>query len=117
MIDSSTLSRIVSYSVGKFVLVCCADSSVHLGLLVPSDLAKKTSFFEVDNDLGFSFDDLGVYSDQMLFIFTLESELLSIPYDQVDRVITFTGSCIDSHNKFYVEPNEFLNEFKLYMSV
>ncbi|AFQ20083.1 hypothetical protein V5R22_32680 (plasmid) [Bacillus thuringiensis] len=117
MVSPSCLSGIVSSSLGKFVLVSCIDSSVHLGLLVPSDLAKKTSFFKVENDFGFSLDDLGVYSDQMLFIFTLESVLISIPYDQVDRVITFTGSCIDHYNKFYVEPNEFLNEFKLYMSV
>lgn len=117
MICPSTLSRIVSSSAGKFVLVCCVDSSVHLGLLVPSDLARKTSFCEVDSDLELSFDDLGVYSDQLLFIFTLESVLLSISYDQVDRVITFTGSCIDHYNEFYVEPNEFLNEFKLHMSV
>lgn len=104
MICPSTLSRIVSSSTGKFVLVCCVDSSVHLGLLVPSDLVRKTSFCEVG-------------SDQWLFIFTLESVLVSIPYDQVDRVITFTGSCIDHYNEFYVEPNEFLNEFKLHMSV
>ncbi|AIE37913.1 hypothetical protein P9W99_05110 [Bacillus cereus] len=117
MVGSSDLSRIVSSSLGQFILVCCTDSSVHLGLLVPYDLAKKTSFFTVDNDMGFSLDDLGVHSDQMLFIFTLESVLISIPFDQVDRVITFTGSCIDHYNKFYVEPNEFLNEFKLYMSV
>lgn len=114
MVSFSELDRIVSYSLGKFALVYSSNNSVRFGLLVDSKLAGKF-LTSIDCD-SVSIDELGLFSDRMLFLFTPESVLTSVPYDQVNKIMTFTGSCIDHCNQMYIDPNDFLNEFNLFIS-
>lgn len=115
MLSVSELSYIVSSNHGKFALVYCSDFSSRFGLIIDHKLARR--FFDSLDEDEISMEDLGISSENMLFLFTPDSEFISVPYDQVSRIMTFTGSCIDHCNQMYLEPNDYLNEFKLIMSI
>ncbi len=114
MVCSSELDRVVTSSHGRFALVYCSDLSVAFGLLVNSKVAGQ--FLASIDCASVPVDELGLFSDDMLFLFTPDSVLTSVPYDQVNRIMTFTGSCIDHCNQMYLDPNDYLNEFKLFIS-